>query len=203
VPDAPGKLGAQNGGHLPRPRAGGRLGRTIAQAFACRFEAAQLDEQEIILAQRESHFFRRPAQELQELVVGQQMPVAADDRQRGPALLLRSDPRRPRQPHAPAQAHNPAGAGSDDFRHAAGGHQLPVAPHKRMQAVGEVRQRHRRGGAAAGQIRGAQGGRRRGGRRPGPALEPPIPGQPQAAQGQGGRLEKGSAAERPAYMLPV
>jgi len=203
LPGAPGELGAQNGGHLARAGAGAGIGRTIVQALALRLEVAQLDEQEVILAQRESHLFGCPAQELQELIVGQQMPVAADDRQRGPALLFHGDPRRPCQAHAPAQAHNLAGGGSDDLRHPSGGHQLPVAPDKRVQAIGKVREGHRLGGVAAGEVGCAQAGFCDGGSRPGPAPDQSILCQSAASQCQGSRLEEGSAIKGPACVLQV
>lgn len=52
------------------------VGRNVPQRLALGFEAAELDEQEVIFVQREGELFSRHAQKLQQLVIGKQMPIA-------------------------------------------------------------------------------------------------------------------------------
>src|ERR1019366_698213 len=178
-----------------RPFASGSVGWAVLQALALGFQVPQFDVEEVVLAQRECHLFGRPPQELQELLVGQQMPVALDDGQRGTALLLDGNPGWPRQPHAPAQAHDVTGTSPDDLRHPAGGHQLPVAPHERVQPIWKVRKQHRLRGAASWQIRCGQAGCRPDRRRVSTRLHQTILREPATSQGQGRRLKEGSAVE--------
>ena len=55
---------------------------------------AEFDEKEIIFAQHVGHVLRSPIEQLQQLLVREQVPVATDNRDIRAALLLASDGRR-------------------------------------------------------------------------------------------------------------
>ena len=136
---------------------GWTVGRPVPQRFTPRFETAELDEQEIVFPEREGHLFRRPIQELEQLFVRQQVPVAADDGQGRPPLLHRRDARRAGQTHPPTQTHHLGPRGSDDLGHPLGRNQLPVAPYEGVQVIREMRQGNRCWRAARRKIDGRPG----------------------------------------------
>ena len=118
----------------------GVVGGSELQWRASRLQAAELDVEEVILAQGERQFFRRPVEQGQQLRVGQQMPVALDDGDVAAALLVACNARRLAQSHAAGERKDVPALRTDDGRETLDRHELPVAPDERVQAAGEMRE---------------------------------------------------------------
>ena len=122
--------------------------RRPAQRLALRFEQPQFVKEEIVLAQRVGESFRRPTEQREDLVVGQQMPVAADERQVRAATLLVVKAAWRLQPHAAAERDDVGRLRTHHFRQTPRRHQCPVTPHEGMQPTGKPRRFQRCGSAA-------------------------------------------------------
>jgi len=129
----------------PRPRLG--LGLGVNHGATARLEIAHLDEQEVVLPERVRQLCTRHPDQWQELLAGQEVPVASEHRDIRPAgqawgnVSCRWEAQRRGQlrelifvrPEHPCQDRRP--------------HELPVAPDDGVQPAGKVLESDRpRGG---------------------------------------------------------
>ncbi len=112
--------------------------RLVAERLALGFQAAQLDPQKVILAQREGQSLRRHLQKFQQLVVGQEMPIAPDQRDVAARLHLRRNRRRRRQSHRLGQRRDVLHGSSQDLRQLGRLDGVPVPPDELVDAVGKM-----------------------------------------------------------------
>jgi len=125
---------ADFGGAAP----GGFVRRLVAERRAPGFQLAQLDPQEVLLAQHERQAFGRQLQQLQQLLIRQEMPIPA---QQGdiPSLAERAGHLGGRgQAHGRGQRGDVPFRGSDDLCQPGRLDGLPVAPDELVEAVGEM-----------------------------------------------------------------
>ena len=130
--------------------------RRKAQGFAGGFVAAQFDEQKIVFAQGVGEFLCAPVQQGEQLIIGEQMPVAPDDGDVRPQPLFFGHRRGIGQPHAPPDGANLLRRRADADRHALHRDQFPVQPHERVKPVRKMRKRHRRGCISRREFRSRQ-----------------------------------------------
>ncbi|OQC27032.1 MAG: hypothetical protein BWX70_02282 [Verrucomicrobia bacterium ADurb.Bin070] len=128
---------AQPGGELFGCRAFRFRRRRVAQRRAGRLDAAELDEEEIILHQGVTQPLAREAGEGQKLVVGQQVPVAPHHRDIALVLPRRQDRALRRQPHGSRDLRHVFGCRGEDRGQSCLRHHAPVAPHELVQPAGE------------------------------------------------------------------
>src|SRR5262249_50276574 len=90
---------------------------------------------EVVFSEREGQLLGPPTEQLQELLVRQDVPIAPDDRDVGAPLLFRRNWRWLGQPHPLSGLSDLSARGSNDTRQAIPRHQAPIPPHIRMQPV--------------------------------------------------------------------
>lgn len=135
---------------------GGGFGRFfVAERITLWFERAELDVEEIIFTKHVGHVFGGPVEELEELLVGEEMPVAADDGDVGTALLLSGNGSGRGYAHGLAEGADLVGRGVEDGGHFFERDEGPIAPDESVEAVGEMRERDGSGSGAGGK-RGRQ-----------------------------------------------
>ncbi len=120
----------------------------VTDGWTGRFEAAELDPQEVFLAQRKCQALGSHLDELQQLLVGQEMPVSAD---KGgvPAFLQVGRDRGFRgQSHRYGHRRDVLDRRSEHLGEFCRLYGVPVAPHEGMRGIGEVGERYRRGRVA-------------------------------------------------------
>ena len=130
------------------------VGQRVTQWFALRLEVAQFDPEKIVFAQGEGHLLGRPVEQLQQLLVGQQMPVALDNGDIGSPSLIGSDARGFFQPHRAADPQDFRRFRAHYFGKSFDRDQRPVAPDEGVQAIWEMGEIQSNGRSPFGQIRG-------------------------------------------------
>ena len=127
-----------HGPDLGRAPPGRRTRLPVADRLALRLESPELDPQHVVLAEMESQLLRRHLQQLQQLLVGQQVPVSPHQRDVHPrAESLRHRPVG-RQAHRRRQGIDLLLRRSHQPRQPCRRHQVPVPPYQRVQPIGEV-----------------------------------------------------------------
>ncbi len=132
---------------------GGRIG----DGLRIWLQTAELDEEEVVLAQHKVQLLRVPVEQGQHLVIGQQMPVAADHGDVGAGLLLFADGGRAAESHAVADLRKLRGRRLHGIRHTLHGHEIPVAPDEGMKRIREVGRGQRLGRGAGREIHAQEG----------------------------------------------
>ena len=130
--DGRGSCGSRRRVASPRRRAGHN------QIRAIRFWAKLMIE-EIILAERHVKSLGGPAKQSDQLIVGQKMPVLANDRDIDPAELIGRDLDLGRQTHRFADRRDLGGLTTHHLGHPVEVRQLPVPPDELMQPIGKMR----------------------------------------------------------------
>ena len=175
-------------------------GGLVLQRLALRLQVAQLDEQEVVLAQRESHLLRRPAQELQELLVRQQVPVAAmtdSAERRCCSTVIRGGPFNPML--RPSRTISPALAPTTSpIRRAGTSCQLRHT--NACSRSGKCGNATGFGALPCGRSAAVKPGFLAARRRLGPVFDQPTPRQPASSQCQGRRFKEGPAIQHPARL---
>ena len=100
-----------------------------------RFQNAEFDRQEVVFLERVLIARPIPTQELDQLVVGQHVPVLADDGDVDAPELLVAEVGLGRQPHGGAHVQDLLWGRPQHLRHPVRIRQLPVPPHEQMHAI--------------------------------------------------------------------
>ncbi|OQA32347.1 MAG: hypothetical protein BWY57_02020 [Betaproteobacteria bacterium ADurb.Bin341] len=127
----------QPGGEPSGCRAFGLGGLRVTQRRAGGLDAAKLDEEEIVFHQGIAQPLAREARERQELVIGQQVPVAPHHSDIALVLPRRQDRALRRQAHGGRNLRHVLGRRAQNLGQPCLRHHTPVAPHNLMQPVRE------------------------------------------------------------------